>query len=213
MKLQLVVNNPTVQNEKNYITCRSNCELFDPITNECGVHDIKEPDNPKIAARCGELILKEHSVESEDNPWEKPLNFDLFDEDFTDEEEADNIFMEFKGEIVPEDSVYPIQPDVPAKREDAIWYVDPDKKFGCWVVNKSPQKFIAIDNFAIVQQGWTDRVYKSPYPLHDHGSSLSLSSRMVWYVDEEGYGQYALLCAGKISIISHPKPSKWKSKQ
>ena len=210
MTLQLVINNSKINKRKNPITCRANCELFDSITNECGVHDIHDPDNPKIASRCGDIIFKEKNEDQDITPWERPLEYEFYNEEFENGDEMDEVFNEFKGEAIStEHSTYPLQPDVPAKRDDALWYVAPNEEFGCWIVNKSPQKFLSVSDISKAKQGWNEKVYKSPYPLHDHNSSLPLSSRMVWYVDSEGYGQYALLCAGKISMISHPRPSNW----
>jgi hypothetical protein len=57
--------------------------------------------------------------------------------------------------------------------------------------------------------GWTKKVYKSPIPLHDHKSSLSLASKVVWVIDEDSYGQYALLVNGQITSFSSPKPLNW----
>ncbi|MEY8742007.1 hypothetical protein AB9M62_21265 [Bacillales bacterium AN1005] len=52
-----------------------------------------------------------------------------------------------------------------------------------------------------VEKGWHENAYRSPIPLHDQKSSLGLASRIAWILDEDGYGQYALVFNGNITTI------------
>lgn len=186
--------------------------MFDTVTGQCGINDDINPDDP-VAARCAEMIYKDSSNDSvylsshKDNSYTK---FTLIEDEFEWEYEDESIFYELKGDKFNRvDSTYPHQPDYPSNRDDAVWYVSPDKEWGCWIINKSKQRFMAISNNE-AKQGWTKNVYKSPYPLHRHKSSLTLASRMAWYVDEDGYGQYVILANSNISMISSPKPENWR---
>ncbi|MGN7299469.1 hypothetical protein [Ferdinandcohnia sp. SAFN-114] len=212
MGLKLVVNNDD-KKEKTFPTCRHNCELFDSVTGQCGINDDINPDDPFVAARCGEMIYKDPSDDSvyvpphQENSYTK---FTLIEDEFEWEYEDESIFYELKGDKFNRvDSTYPLQPDYPSNRDDAVWYVSPDKEWGCWIINKSKQRFMAISNNE-AKPGWTKNVYKSPYPLHNHKSSLTLASRMAWYVDEDGYGQYVILANGNVSMISSLKPENWR---
>ncbi|MDC3424389.1 hypothetical protein NC797_07695 [Aquibacillus sp. 3ASR75-11] len=211
MALQLVVDNTLNKKERTAPTCRLNCELFDPVTKECGINHEINPDDPLLAARCGDMIYKDEDDDSVYLPEadeQSEIEYTLTEEEVDFEDEM--MFMEFNGDkFNAVQSTYPEQPDYPASRDDAIWYISPCGAYGCWIVNKSQKRFMAVTNDK-VKSGWSKNVYKSPYPLHNHNTALSLASRMAWYVDEEGYGQYVILANGKISMISSPKPLDWK---
>ncbi|MFC0273595.1 hypothetical protein ACFFIX_19575 [Metabacillus herbersteinensis] len=213
MGLMLVVDNSSKDKIKKLPTCRKNCELFDPITNQCGINHNINADDPYLAARCGDMIYKDETDDSVfiPHPVENvKVKYTLIEDEFECELE-DDFFKEFNGQKFDIlNSTYPSQPDYPANRDDAIWYVSPCGKWGAWVVNKSKKRFLTVTN--VVKNGWSTNVYMSPYPLHDHNSSLTLASRMAWFVDEDGYGQYVILGNGKISMISSTRPEGWTGK-
>lgn len=205
------------------LTCRNNCDLFDEITGQCPIKQNVNVDSPFEVVRCGHFVDK--SIFSDDDDEEliyldNDISY-LFDddEDFDPTEyndldidysivDDDEFFHEFVGnKFDDESSTYPLEPDYPSKRDDAIWYVSPDKSFGCYIINHYKKPMNVPKSIDQAQKGWTNRVYKSPVPLHNHETSLSLASKIAWYVDEEGYGQYVLLVNGKISTIAFPKPS------
>lgn len=199
--IRLVVNNTHVN--KDYLTCRNSCELFDEITTKCAIKDNVNVDDRMEVLRCGHFIDK-----SEINT--KGFRFSLIEDEGNFDFDDENLFHEFLGEkFKREDSMYPLQPDFPSKRNDAIWYVSPKKDFGCWIINKSKRKLVSLPKDDELEYGWGKNVYKSPIPFHDHKASLSLASKMAWYIDEEGFGQYVLLTNGQISQISKPKPKNW----
>lgn len=200
--LSLVVNNDT--KKKLHQTCRTQCQLFDDITNSCSIKLNVDVDNPRAFYQCGHVLLKDDMPNAE---------FDFaMEEEWVIEDE--DVFHELWGDrFNQESSQYPLRPDFPSKRSDAIWYVSPDQTFGCWIVNQSKHKFLSVPALGEVESGWSKHVYKSPFPLHDHHSSACLCSKIVWLVDEDGFGQYVLLMNGKISEISYPKPKDWKPKK
>lgn len=187
--LQLVVNN-----NQQKLCCKNSCELFDSITNECGVRKNIDPSSSKTVYQCADFIPKQH------------VTAPSFEEELFMDEEEDYVFQEFQGEKRSEStSLYPVQPDSSANRDDAIWYVAPDQSFGCWIINHYQKRFMPVQT--VVEEGWAKNIYKSPVPLHDHGSPQPIASKMAWYVDREGFGQYVLLANGRISYISAPNPN------
>lgn len=206
MVLRLVIDNTDKKKKETLPTCRLNCELFDHVTGKCGInHDIN-PDDPYLAARCGDMIYRAE-LDDFDIFWDmEKIEPHELEEDIIDDF-ANDIFFEFNGEIFEEKtSKYPTEPDYPSNRDDAVWYVSPCKTFGCWIINKSKKRYRVVSKDQEVKVGWNKNVYKSPYPLHNHNASKTIASRMAWYVDEEGYGQYVMLHNGKISMITSPKP-------
>ncbi|MCU9612737.1 hypothetical protein OEV98_04050 [Caldibacillus lycopersici] len=200
--LKLIVDNSTKFKKK--ITCRNSCELFDSITGNCGIFDGVNVDSEIEVRRCAFFIS---NVETEtDNLF--------FDEDFHDEELANDkeVFHALAASKTfhERQSLYPNQPDLPAGREDAIWYVDSSGKYGCWIINKYRHPLPEPLNYEQSKKGWTSIVYRSPVPLHNHESPISIASRIAWYIDEDGYGQYVMLVNGRISLITSPKPPNWK---
>jgi len=208
MHLKVVVDNTVEQKTEKKLegemkTCRSNCFYFDARTQKCGIFKNIEADDPKTALRC-QKFSDWTTDEEEDEVYE------LIEDDFIVEFDDENFLFELMGDkFSQEKSNYPIEPDFNSNREDAIWYVSPDQSFGCWVINKSKKRFVAVNSELTVEIGWMNKIYKSPFPLHDHESSAPLKSRMAWYVDEQGWGQYVLLINGKIEMLSAPKPSNW----
>ncbi|MFT9493861.1 hypothetical protein [Anaerosolibacter sp.] len=195
----------------NGITCRNSCELFDSITESCSIKERVNVDSAFEASRCGHFFQK--SPENVQPKRMPSFKFSLIEEDqdyLLDDEE---IFHELIGnKFDKKESTYPLQPDFPSKRVDASWYVSPCQTYGCWIINNYKKPLPLPTEIDQAEKGWGKKVYRSPIPLHDHKTSLSLASKIAWVIDEEGYGQYSLLVNGKISTISSPKPSNWKRK-
>ncbi|MCC3358971.1 hypothetical protein [Bacillus sp. REN16] len=211
MALRLAVDN--TKNKNSSPTCRNNCELFDPLSEQCGIHNNINANDPALIFRCGDVIYKEQNnfIANYPLPTNNDLNnLSLHEDEFESQYYDESTFFEIMGVKFDETkSTYPSIPDYPATRNDAIWYIDPKKEWGCWIINKSKQRFMAVNEGTLIQ-GWAKNVYKSPYPRHNHNASLPLASKMAWYVDEDGYGQYVILSNGNISMISIPKPDYWK---
>lgn len=215
--LQLVVDNTKREEKQSIPTCRTHCELFDPITEQCGISKDVNVDDSNVAVRCAYILpkdevhyfpseLEESEVESTDTNY-------ILTEEIIEPSDSET-FYKFNGDkFVETKSKYPLEPDYPANRDDAIWYVSPDQEFGCWIINRSKYKFIEVNSKQNVNQGWHPRVYQSPFPLHNHKASLSIASNMTWYVDEDGYGQYVFLHDGKIGMVSSTRPKGWTPKK
>ena len=200
----MTINNK--EKNKNHVSCRRSCLLFDTITEKCSIKDGVNVDSPYEVLRCYHFINKNETDSDFDS------SDDYIDLEHSEWIDDDDIFYEFIGgsRINEENSKYPHEPDFPSKREDAYWYVSPEKDFGCWIINKYKKPMLIPRSIEEAEKGWSWKVYKSPIPLHNHNTSLSLASKMAWYIDKDGYGQYVLLANGKISTISSPKPSFWK---
>jgi hypothetical protein len=210
--LKLVVNNRRVSNmNTDAITCRNSCDLFDSITENCSIKQNVKVDSPFEASRCGNFISKDSmSLKSH-----LGFKFSLIEDDHDFILDDEEMFHEFMGDnkaFEKSKSTYPLQPDFPSKREDASWYVSPCGTYGCWIINQYKKPLPFPSSLERAEKGWNKKVYRSPIPLHDHKTSLSLASKMAWVVDEEGYGQYTLLVNGRISTISSPKPTNWQRK-
>ncbi|MBU7595863.1 hypothetical protein AB3Z07_28230 (plasmid) [Metabacillus halosaccharovorans] len=212
MTLKLIINN-NKSKVAELSTCRNNCELFDLETGECGVNYKGDFDDPVFAARCGSMIYYDKyddSIFIQNKPKQK-LKYTLIEDEFECELEDENVYFDLQSnQFNTVNSTYPLEPDYPSRRDDTSWYVSPCGTWGCWIINKAHTKLVAVS--PQVEFGWNRNVYKNPYPLHDHKASLSLASKMAWYVNGEGYGQYVLLGNGNIIMISSPKPKSWRSK-
>lgn len=185
-------------------TCATACSIYDPITQQCGIWDEVEVMSPGVYARCQKKqpILTEESLPMK-KTGSKKIKFTLLEDNFECEFDDQDVFYKLQGERFDEEkSNYPFRPDFPSNREDAIWYVDPTETYGCWIVNHSKRKFMSVSAGQTPEKSIASRIYKSPYPLHDHKSSKSLASRMCWYIDEEGFGQYVLIGNGEIMMLS-----------
>ncbi|KZE67954.1 hypothetical protein AWM68_17430 [Fictibacillus phosphorivorans] len=207
--LKLIVDNDQNQNNPFAVTCRNSCDLFDGITGVCSIHQNVNVDSEYEAARCGNFLSREFKELSTNEHI--PFKFSLIEEEADYLLDDEEIFHELTGSSVyKKEYTYPNQPDFSAHRDDASWFISPCGTFACWIVNQynKPQRVPKSMEDAV--KGWSKKVYKSPIPLHDHKSSLSIASKMAWVIDEDGYGQYALLVNGRISSISSPKPKNWK---
>ncbi|QCJ45404.1 hypothetical protein FAY30_25980 (plasmid) [Bacillus sp. S3] len=207
--LKLVVDNNQMNNN-NLTTCRNSCDLFDEITGQCSINQGLDVDSPYEAARCGFFIYRESmELKYENTPVRQ--KFSLMEENADYLLDDEEIFHQLTGKsVLKENYKYPAEPDFSSFREDARWFISQCGIYGCWVVNLYKKPLSIPSSKEIAEKGWSSKVYKSPIPLHDHKSPLSIASKMAWVIDIDGYGQYALLVNGKISSISSPKPNNWK---
>ncbi|MGD6961526.1 hypothetical protein ACQCVB_04910 [Fictibacillus phosphorivorans] len=180
-------------------TCRNSCELYDWITEGCSIKRGVNIDDPNTLRCCNLFLCREYMRNL-------ATNQELISE-WKPENENQVIGDDDKNY---ENSLYPLQPDRPSQRDDAVWFVSTCKSYGCWLINKFKKKFVIISNSKVPEQGWSKKVYKSPYPLHNHMSPLAAASRIAWYVDEEGFGQYVMLINGEIATFTSKKPENWR---
>lgn len=206
--LKLVVDNRRKKSDKNTVTCRNSCDLFDEITGKCSINKNLNVDSPYETARCGFFLERDSMV----LPIEHTrFKFSLMEEESDELLDDEEIFHQLMGKSVYKETyTYPMKPDFSSNREDANWFVSPCETYGCWIVNLYRKPMIFPKNKTDAEKGWSNKVYKAPIPLHDHKSSVSIASKMAWVVDEDGYGQYGLLVNGKISTISSPRPANWQ---
>lgn len=183
--LKLVVDNK--EKSENQLTCRD-CELFDPVTKDCGVWDHVDVDNPTTYNKC----QFKQPFGSKDDDYEG-MTTGYFEEDHEEE-----LFQEFKGNRFDEEtSQYPHSPDIQSSNNDAKWYISPDKSYGCWIINKSKTNVISTKVIRQIHSTQKNKYY-SPFPLHDHQATGALASRLCWYVSPDGMGQYAIDAGGEM---------------
>jgi len=103
---------------------------------------------------------------------------------------------------------YPFQAPCNPMREDMIWYVDERKNFATWVINHSDSDIFENETILF---GWSPFVRYSTAPPHEpiHIKSLELRKHLAWYVDSEGYGQYAVVKRDEEIWVPLPRPEKW----
>ncbi|MEF3309407.1 hypothetical protein PV433_10885 [Paenibacillus sp. GYB004] len=103
---------------------------------------------------------------------------------------------------------YPFKAPCEPIRCDMTWYVNEGKKFGVWVINESQ---FDLSEYDTILFGWSPFVRFSSAPPHEpiHVTSTELRERLVWYVDSEGYGQYATVNSNQEIWIPIPRPSNW----
>lgn len=207
--LKLVIDN--TKQKRCYKTCRNNCELFNETFQLCPILKDVDYDNPLITKRCQDFREKAFSNEMDQNAADIIDElFDLLEGDGTEEEE--HFVFSVQGEKLVDNPNYPFAPHLPfhLKIPDLYWYVSPCKTFGCWIWNESKRKCMNVySNVEQVEKGWAKGVYRSPVPLHDHKSSKQLISRVCWYIDEDGWGQYGIIIGNKIGYLVNPKPHTW----
>ncbi|UAL49861.1 hypothetical protein K7887_22350 (plasmid) [Sutcliffiella horikoshii] len=168
--LKLVVNNP----KKKIQTCQTDCMMYDGLTDQCGYWKNIEVAKPSVFLSCEKKVLSKSTNESLDYSWSKHMQHASYSN-------------------VINDEGYPFQPVRKVDRSDAFWYVSPDQTFGCWVIDKSTKKIIALNKTIE-----STRQYSSPVPLHDHGAAGPIASVMCWYVNQDGIGKYAMLKDSKL---------------
>lgn len=99
---------------------------------------------------------------------------------------------------------YPYQPPCDPFVEGLAWFSDEQKNFGVWVLNKSDGEIVVNEK---VEFGWSPFVRKSVGPPNEpvHIQSVDFRKRLVWYVDEDGYGQYGVIQNDGEIWLPHPK--------
>lgn len=164
--------------DEDVITCQTHCALFDKKTSKCGFFNNEVPNDPFYTAGCSQFLSEKE--------WDEFSDSVLLNES---DESQTKLF-------------YPLQPDQNVDY-NAVWYVSPDQTFGCWIISLSKKnKFMALNQKETII-GWHDEVYKSPFPLHDHGLISYKASTVAWVIDEHGFGQYALVENGELHLF-HP---------
>jgi hypothetical protein len=97
--------------------------------------------------------------------------------------------------IVEQDELYDGYPKYPPfephENEEMFWYHDPQLNVGCWIMNKYNKPMVVPKSYKdAVKYPGDPYKYKSPVPLHDMELPNVYRGRLVWYVDEEGFGKY-----------------------
>jgi hypothetical protein len=170
-----------IDNTKQRGNCRIACDLFDDLTDSCSVIVDADISNPATVSGCRYFLSKKF-VEAAIEMDTKQLR----------QEGSDSATDKW---------LYPMFPDEPVNREDAVWFLSPCMNYGCWIVNNSKQKLYAVSSSFSKRLPDEVRVYKSPYPLHNHHAPITFASKVAWYVNEEGYGVYMLLDKGTLVPI------------
>lgn len=188
--LHIISSNSTKPSKCGGKTCRTHCTFYNDELSTCLIYRGLDYDDPNIARRC--LDFSDfHELEQ------------LYkqEEQMSEEEQLRTFESELMDLLIEEHEIadYPYQPEhhfpsIP----NLEWYVAPDESFGCWLLNKS-QRPIPIYPYG--KKPLHERKYRSLYPLHDHHASSNLLNRMVWYIDESGVGQYAVIVNNEIHSI------------
>jgi hypothetical protein len=99
---------------------------------------------------------------------------------------------------------YPYQPPCEPFVEGLVWFTDEQKNFGVWIYNKSNDEIIVNEK---VEFGWSPFVRKSVGPPNEpvHIQSADFRKHLVWFVDEDGYGQYGVIQNNGEIWLPHPK--------
>lgn len=99
---------------------------------------------------------------------------------------------------------YPFMPPGDPLIEGLVWFTDELKNFGVWVYNTSNQELKINEK---IEFGWSPFVRKSVAPPNEpvHIQSADFRKHLVWYVDEEGYGQYGVIQKDGEIWLPHPK--------
>lgn len=214
--LKLVTDNTNKENNNNaeirQKTCRNNCVLFNDKTNSCPIFKGLNYNDPTVVKRCLEFNDVDEAEGLYHNSDYKDTVVTLIEENFSVDADMDFMFGLTGKQNSQNQSKYPYEPDIPFhERMDGLyWYTSPDESFGCWIKNDCKKPFGIIPTSKDkAKKGWAKNIYASPIPLHDHEASQSLKTRMCWYVDKDGWGQYTVIIANKIKFITFPKPNKW----
>ncbi len=99
---------------------------------------------------------------------------------------------------------YPFEPPGPPIIKELIWFTDEQRNFGVWVLNKSNQE---VRMNPKIEFGWSPFVRKCVAPANEpiHIQSADFRKNLVWYVDEDGYGQYGVIQPDGEVWLPHPK--------
>jgi len=103
---------------------------------------------------------------------------------------------------------YPFSAPCDPLRKGMLWYVNEKKNFGVWVINDSQHDIFENDDILF---GWSPFVRFSTAPPHEpiNITSAQLRERLAWYVDEDGYGQYAVIKNSGDLWIPKERPEAW----
>jgi len=104
---------------------------------------------------------------------------------------------------------YPFQPPGEPIHEKLVWFTDEQKGFGVWIYNNSGQEIKVNEE---IEFGWSPFVRKSTAPPNEpiHIRSVGIRNYLIWYVDEQGYGQYGIIKKNGEVWLPHPKPEGWE---
>ncbi|OIJ13360.1 hypothetical protein BKP35_08990 [Anaerobacillus arseniciselenatis] len=102
---------------------------------------------------------------------------------------------------------YPHQPPGDPMIDGLVWFTDEQKNFGVWVYNKSGEEIVVNEK---IEFGWSPFVRKSVGPPNEpvHIQSSEFRKHLVWFVDEDGYGQYGVIKKDEEVWLPHPKVIK-----
>lgn len=205
------VENETRDNRTLLKTCETSCVLFNHEKNVCPMFKGLNYEDPNVVKRCMEFtdIKQTEALYHEDEHRNTVVT--LIEDEYSVETDMDFLFELMGKKDSEKESKYPVKADMEFDKtmEGLFWFVSPDRKFGCWIKNN--KLFGAIPGSREkAEKGWKENIYRSPIPLHDHVASESLKTRMCWFVDDDGWGQYTVIVANKIKFITFPKPNTWK---
>lgn len=184
MALHIVKNNNVEYND-DVVTCQTHCELFDQRTGKCGFFNNEVPYDPFYTANCTEYLSSE--------AWEEM-------KEVIDSQDEDNQI----NDQINDKLLYPASPDIDITDNypAAVWYTSPENTFGCWIISTKKKRLMNVNS---IGSGYTvnKEVYKSPYPMHDHGYRSYQASTIIWYIDDTGLGQYGYIDNGKIHLFNN----------
>ncbi|MEX3623615.1 hypothetical protein [Viridibacillus arvi] len=203
-----------INNGTSYKTCKKNCVLFNREQNCCPIFKGLNYNEPNVVKRCMEFTdIQETESLYNESDLNKIVDTSMKDNG-TAETDSDFLF-ELIGERTSENerrTNYPVEPEISFDQSmpGLHWYVSPNNTFGCWIKSNYKKTYGVIPTSKEnAVKGWTDNIYRSPIPLHDHCASESLKTRMCWFVDEDGWGQYTVIVANQIKFITYPKPPRY----
>jgi len=103
---------------------------------------------------------------------------------------------------------YPFEPPCDPIIDNLVWFTDEHKNFGVWIYNNSEQKIQVNEE---IEFGWSPFVRKSTAPPNEpiHINSVEMRKHLVWYVDQQGYGQFGIIKSTGDVWLPHPKPDGW----
>ena len=181
-------------------TCSTSCVLFNSKHQSCPIFKGVNYNDSNVVERCMEYIDIKGTEEQYDNGSTYQLE---------NSEPPELPILETRAKNGTQSFNYPFEPEIDFSQtiSDIFWYIDPEEKYGCWI-KKHPKQRLAVTHSSkeFAEKGWEDSIYRSPVPLHDHAASPSLKTRMCWFVDEKGWGQYTLIEANQIKFITSKAP-------
>lgn len=196
--LKLIVNN-----ELKRKNCQNSCLLFNQEYNCCSIFSDLEYENPNILKQCQNYVPLDEEVWGEEEEMFQTLSYMESISTST----YSGLNFTVNGETLPYTDYPEHKPSISYEENLGLeWFVSPDHSFGCWIMNDSLRPMVLKDSYDSVEKGWSEQVYRSPIPLHNHKCSESLRSRVCWYVDPDGWGQYSILVNNRIGFLTSPRP-------